>query len=303
MPDYTVKADVDSMLRADNDAGIRTAIGLGQTDAPTFLAASLTGQSLTGTQATSLVDLATTWLSTTGTPTAIKMNVIDTANVPTASLLMDLQVGGVSKFSVRKDGLVALTSINLGGGAYGGDANWFSVAGLNLSSSSYLSFGAADIRVYRDAAGILAQRNGTAAQTFRVYDSYDTAGTNYERATFGFPTGTNTLRIGTEQAGTGASQPIDFVTGGVVRMTIQSGGNISIPNGLFVTGNIVAGYLLKLTALTVATLPAAASNAFPALVGVSDATMTAALGKGTTVVGGGANKVIVMSDGTNWVIL
>jgi hypothetical protein len=136
-----------------------------------------------------------------------------------------------------------------------------------------------------------------------VYDSYDTAGTNYERATFGFPTGTNTLRIGTEQAGTGASQPIDFVTGGVVRMTIQSGGNISIPNGLFVTGNIAVGYLLKLTALTVATLPAAASNAFPSLVGVSDATMTAALGKGTTVVGGGANKVIVMSDGTNWVIL
>jgi hypothetical protein len=36
MPDYTVKADVDSMLRADNDAGIRSAIGLGQTDAPTF---------------------------------------------------------------------------------------------------------------------------------------------------------------------------------------------------------------------------------------------------------------------------
>jgi len=45
MPDYTVKADVDSMLRADNDAGIRSAIGLGQTDAPTFLNFTATGAS------------------------------------------------------------------------------------------------------------------------------------------------------------------------------------------------------------------------------------------------------------------
>ena len=38
MHDYTVKADVDTMLRANDKAGIRSAIGVGTTDAPTFLA-------------------------------------------------------------------------------------------------------------------------------------------------------------------------------------------------------------------------------------------------------------------------
>jgi hypothetical protein len=336
MPDYTVKADVDSMLRADNDAGIRSAIGLGQTDAPTFLAQSLTGQSLTGVQATSLVDLATTWLSTTGTPTAIKLNVTDTANVPAASKLMDLQVGGSSIFKVDKTGRVSVlqqTGANYNVPSFGGteystgisiwsnsrmglisqgvgvaaiqsvaDVGLMLKSDYPLSWSSALINGAPTTFLFQDAPGILAQRNGTAKQVHRVYNTFLGTTAN-EWGGFDWLTTANTLRIGTEHGGTGAARPIDFVTGGVVRMTIQSGGNISIPNGLFVTGNIVAGYLLKLTALTVATLPAAASNAFPALVGVSDATMTAALGKGTTVVGGGANKVIVMSDGTNWVIL
>ena len=35
---------------------------------------------------------------------------------------------------------------------------------------------------------------------------------------------------------------------------------------------------------------------------VTDANTTLALGIGTTVVGGGSNKVPVYSDGTNWII-
>ena len=61
----------------------------------------VSGQSLTGAEATSLLDLSTTW-NTTGTPTALKLDVTDTAS-NAASLLMDLQVGGSSKFQVYKD--------------------------------------------------------------------------------------------------------------------------------------------------------------------------------------------------------
>ena len=60
--------------------------------------------SLTGTNAQSLVDLSGTW-NTSGTPTAIKLNMTDTAS-NAASALMDLQVGGVSQFSVTKAGRV-----------------------------------------------------------------------------------------------------------------------------------------------------------------------------------------------------
>jgi hypothetical protein len=62
------------------------------------------GHSLTGANAQSLMDLSGTW-NTTGTPTLIKANVTDTAS-NAASLLLDLQVGGISKFSLDKTGNV-----------------------------------------------------------------------------------------------------------------------------------------------------------------------------------------------------
>jgi hypothetical protein len=62
---------------------------------------------LTGSSATSALDIAQTW-NTTGTPTLIKANVTDTAS-NASSLLMDLQVGGVSRVSVDKTGALTLS--------------------------------------------------------------------------------------------------------------------------------------------------------------------------------------------------
>lgn len=50
-----------------------------------------------------IYDMADTWNDSGTTFTAIKMDVTDTASAA-GSLLMDLQVGGTSQFSVRKDG-------------------------------------------------------------------------------------------------------------------------------------------------------------------------------------------------------
>lgn len=58
--------------------------------------------SLTGSDATSMFDLTGTW-NTSGTPTALKLNLTDAAS-NAASALMDLQVGGVSQFNVNKVG-------------------------------------------------------------------------------------------------------------------------------------------------------------------------------------------------------
>ena len=243
MHDVTVSANVDTMMRAANNAAIRSAIGLGQTDAPTFLAQSLTGQSLTGTQATSLVDLVTTW-NTTGTPSAITLNVTDTAS-NAASKLLDLQVGGVSRFFVNKDGLVFSPSNggNGGGAVFGGGvatnaALYTGQYGIRLASdigvawSASRNLNAQDTFIFRDGApGILAQRNGTAKQTLRIYNTY-TSASIYERAVMDWngPTPGN-LQIGTEFLGSGSgmtARPIDFVTGGVVRMTIAAAGNVGI---------------------------------------------------------------------------
>jgi hypothetical protein len=54
--------------------------------------------------------------------------------------------------------------------------------------------------------------------------------------------------------------------------------------------------------VTVANLPAASSWQ-GSIAFVTDATLTAITGLGLAVTGGGANKVPVYSDGTNWIIL
>ena len=61
-------------------------------------------------------------------------------------------------------------------------------------------------------------------------------------------------------------------------------------------------FTVKTKALTVATLPSAATAGAGARAFVTDANTTFILGVGTTVVGGGSNSVPVYSDGTNWLI-
>lgn len=83
-----------------------------------------------------LYDLTDTWNAGGTTFTAVKMNVTDTASAA-GSLLMDLQVGGVSKFSVTKAGVVAgatLSSPTLSGTVTGSPT--FSGA-LVMSGSLY----------------------------------------------------------------------------------------------------------------------------------------------------------------------
>jgi hypothetical protein len=121
----------------------------------------------------------------------------------------------------------------------------------NAASSDVLAFNS-DTIVLRDAANILAQRNGVTAQAFRVYKTY-TDGSNYERGVFDFKTTANVLTIGTEKLGTGATRNIQFLVGGVLKadfgVTGSSWtfvGNIQSPNSIQVTFDISVGRNLSL---------------------------------------------------------
>jgi len=95
----------DALTGAEEDGKhVNITIGGSGVTANTALIAAA-GGSLTGSDATSFIDVAGTW-NTTGTPTAIKLNVTDTAS-NAASKIIDLQVGGVSTFSVTKGGNLA----------------------------------------------------------------------------------------------------------------------------------------------------------------------------------------------------
>ena len=63
-------------------------------------------QTLSGSDATAMMSLSPTW-NTTGTPTAVRVNVTDTAS-NAASLLQDWQVGGTSKFKISKTGTITI---------------------------------------------------------------------------------------------------------------------------------------------------------------------------------------------------
>lgn len=181
-------------------------------------AVAISPEPLTGTSATTSLDIAQTW-NTTGTPTAVKLNVTDTAS-NAASLLMDLQVGGTSQFKVSKGGIGTFgnnilcgTGASIGLGATGAAGWWSSGTGLRVTSTDLIGWvastnaqAAADTILVRDnAANTLAQRNATNAQTFRVYNTYTDA-SNYERGFVRWAT--NVLEIGAESSGTGTTRDV-----------------------------------------------------------------------------------------------
>ena len=188
-----------------------------------------------------IYNMADTWADAGTTFTAIKMNVTDTAS-NAASLLMDLQVGGTSRLSVRKDGRIngaaANTFVNSNGGfwsfyssnifvgqiasvnAIGGNSTGFHAQSLGLVTSEGV---VPDIILARDAANILAQRNSTNAQAFRVYNTFTDA-SNYERLEMSW--GSNIISIGPTAAGTGAVRSMQFSSGGTGRWTLNTSGHL-----------------------------------------------------------------------------
>ncbi len=202
--------------------------------------------------------------------TSVKLNVTDTAS-NISSNLIDLQVGGISKFTVNKSGLIycgggAGISAHGGGNVYIAGADGALIGnniyhptgnynGISLISTARIGWnnvnnnynGGNDLFLFRDATGTLAQRNIGNAQTFRVYNSTDaTPATNFDRATFGWTS--NILRIGTEKGGSYAdNRGIDFILGGTTVLRMLDSNNISSVCTFSVAKIMVAGAALGST--------------------------------------------------------
>ena len=228
----------------------RTALGLGATGS---IAAS---DPLTLTQ---------TWTNAAVTYTGLQVNVTDSGPSNAASLLMDLRVGGVSRFRVRKDGIVVVgNNASFSGDPSGklvirpssgsGFANC-AAQGFHASSTGIIGFtptspdGTPDTMLVRDgASGTLAQRNGNAAQESRIYGTY-TDTSNYRRLALKMSSA-GVAQIVAEGAGSGASaNRLEFVTGGVTRMTVAADGNITA-SGSITGGDCILSGKLELNTVT-----------------------------------------------------
>ena len=90
---------------------------------------TITPAALTGSAATSALDISQTW-NTTGTPIALKVNITDTASAALSDL-MQLQVGGSTRFRVLKSGFFTFNT----GGEIAGN---LVIGGSTIDASSQL---------------------------------------------------------------------------------------------------------------------------------------------------------------------
>ena len=106
--------------------------------------------------------------------------------------------------------------------AFGGITNattdGTNMTALRLKSTASLDWdngsGTVDVSLFRDAAGLLAQRVGTAAQTFRVYNTF-TDSTHWEAGIFDWQTTPTVLSIGSNQGSAGGTaRGVALVKGG-----------------------------------------------------------------------------------------
>lgn len=98
---------------------------------------------------------------------------------------------------------------------------------IGFSSTSGAG-GALDVILNRDAANVLALRNGVSAQTFIVSNTYTDA-SNYERGFLGWLS--NVYRIGTANAGTGTYRSTEIVGNGITFTSKSDGSTTWSMNG------------------------------------------------------------------------
>ena len=205
---------------------------IGSTTPNTGAFTTLSANNGTLTSSSPAFTLAQTWNNASTIFTALRTNITNTAS-NISSLLIDLQIGGSSMFSIRRDGQARGNGMYSVFRAYGYEAHDGAVTmffvnpftgnvGINTSASIQWGTGAApsnnqgDTKILRDAAGVLALQNGTNAQTFRLYNTFTDA-SNYERGFFRW--NTNVLEIGAEAAGTGTQRQLRLPLGTVTAST------------------------------------------------------------------------------------
>jgi hypothetical protein len=225
----------------------------------TFTGTWFTGGTATTTKPQVLIEpsgaTSTAW-STSGTGIGVN------AASGFAGNLLDLQVNGSTRANVTSAGNMTLT----GSGQY----PRFTLQGSDRSGSLEPNAAADGLKtvsgnfdIARDngrlrltnnasttiyavltsdgnAANTLAQRNGTSAQTTRVYNTY-TSDTNFERAKLQWDA--NVLKVGTEKgADGGTARDMELQTDGTTRITLKANGAILFA-GLPTSDPAVAGQL------------------------------------------------------------
>ena len=248
MPDYTVSGDVDSMLRSANDAAIRSAIGVGTTDAITAASFAASG---------------------TNSPRLFAFG--DATNT------RGFEFFTIGTRVCYREGSGTVLSIGLS-------------SGLTMTSTTTIGWagtsadGNADTILVRDgAAGILAQRNGSSTQAFRLYNTY-TSVSDYQRLNLSFAGGV--CQILSTGLGNSSHAPLTIGTGAGTWQFAVNGSFIALADNTYDIGASGANRPRNIFAnsLAIGSFLSIASET-----GISPRTNTA-----------GSGPVLVVETSTNW---
>ena len=215
----------------------------------------------------------------------------------------------IGSSSVRVKDIWLAGSLNSGGSIATESGN------LRITNDAgVMSWGASnDVNLLRDgAANTLAQRNGTNAQVFRVYNTFTDA-SNYERGAMAWVS--NSLVITSENLGASTARSITLRAADTLNLSGSAGSNGQwqiLNSGVFRPGadntfdigqsgvrprNLYMASWIRMATTVVASLPAAATAGAGARMFVTDA-LTPTFGSAVT--GGGAVTVPVYSTGSAW---
>jgi hypothetical protein len=169
-----------------------------------------------------VLDLAQTWNASGTTFTGLNLALTNTASA-SASAYLSLSLDGTQTFSIRRgESNTPATLITCGGSGLTWTARTRTGAGVGVNFSGIVGVGTSlqfgtgtgttggDITISREAANILAQSNGSNAQTFRIYNTFTDAN-NHERGFLRWSS--SNFEIGSEAAGTGSSREVRIVAG------------------------------------------------------------------------------------------
>jgi hypothetical protein len=223
---------------------------------------------LNGAASTPPLDITGTWF-TGGTATTTKPQVLIEPTGATSTAwstsgtglgvnaasgfagnLLDLQVNGTSQAKVTSaGGLTLVGGLNIGPSSVfqfgtsrclikSSGANGVIFANLGETQSIAFDFLTSNEPGVVATANTLAQRNGTNAQTFRVYNTFTDA-SNYERGFLRWSS--NVFEVGPEAAGTGTARPMSITAATLKLPNLPTYAD----NAAALAGSLVAGDVYK----------------------------------------------------------
>jgi hypothetical protein len=202
-------------------------------------ALTLTGATLTGATSYPVLNMTQTWNNATTVFTATKLNVTDTTS-SSSSLLMDLQVGAVSKFSVRKDGIVRVPSqAAVGGGATTSAIGSATATGIYFSNDSWVGVQVSNASIFTFVPDTFyMQNNAYLGWTSGTYPGYNSINGDL----FLSRRGAANIRLGKPDAASPVAQTLS-VQSVVAGTTDTAGANLTITGsqgtGTGAGGNII----------------------------------------------------------------